>query len=101
MRPDVLFLKRQVPNDNTFKANAGTEVTTDILFLQKRSAETAPGETWSELRSIETADGPVHVNEYYARHPSMMLGRMGLESGQYGDAPALIAVSNVRSAPSR
>src|SRR6202012_1146598 len=43
-----------------------------------------------ELRAIETSDGPVHVNEYYARHPDMMLGRMGLESGQYGNAPALI-----------
>jgi len=89
----ILLGAIRLPN-TTFKANAGTEVTTDILFLQKRSAETAPGETWSDLRSIETADGPVQVNEYYACHPSMMLGRMGLESGQYGDAAALIGTLN-------
>jgi N12 class adenine-specific DNA methylase len=85
----ILLGAVRLPN-TTFKANAGTEVTTDILFLQKRSTETALGEAWAELRAIGTLDGPVHVNEYYARHPDMMLGRMGLESGQYGDAPALI-----------
>ena len=79
----------RLPN-TTFKANAGTEVTTDILFLQKRSPETPPGESWAELRSIATADGPMEINEYFARHPEMMLGRMGMESGQYGTAPALI-----------
>jgi N12 class adenine-specific DNA methylase len=80
----------RLPN-TAFKANAGTEVTTDILFLQKRSPETPPSsESWIELRSIETADGPVQINEYFARNPAMMLGRMGMESGQYGTAPALI-----------
>jgi N12 class adenine-specific DNA methylase len=79
----------RLPN-TAFKANAGTEVTTDILFLQKRLAETPQGESWTELRSIETADGRVEINEYFARHPEMMLGRMGFESGQYGMAPALI-----------
>ena len=80
----------RLPN-TAFKANAGTEVTTDILFLQKRSPETPLlGESWTELTSIETADGPVQVNEYFARHPEMMLGRMGMESGQFGAAPALI-----------
>ncbi|HEX4134546.1 MAG TPA: hypothetical protein VHY84_08060, partial [Bryobacteraceae bacterium] len=85
----ILLGAVRLPN-TTFKANAGTDVTTDILFLQKRSTDLALGESWIELRSIETADGPMHVNEYFARHPEMMLGRMGLESGQYGDAPALI-----------
>ncbi len=80
----------RLPN-TAFKANAGTEVTTDILFLQKRSSETPPaGESWIELRSIETTDGQVEINEYFARHPEMMLGRMGIQSGQYGMAPALI-----------
>jgi len=66
-------------------------VTTDVLFLQKRSPETPPSdESWIELRSIETPDGPLQINEYFARHPEMMLGRMGMESGQYGVAPALI-----------
>ena len=78
----------RLPN-TTFKGNAGTEVTTDILFLQKRSRDSAPGENWTELRAIETPDGPVHVNEYFARHPDMMLGTMRLGSGQYGDIPEL------------
>jgi len=86
----ILLGAVRLPN-TAFKANAGTEVTTDILFLQKRSPETPTrGESWTELRSIETADGPLQVNEYFARHPEMMLGRMGMESGQYGAAPALI-----------
>ncbi len=80
----------RLPN-TTFRANAGTDVTTDVLFLQKRSPETTPPqESWIELRSIETADGPLQINEYFGRHPEMMLGRMGMESAQYGVAPALI-----------
>ena len=79
----------RLPN-TAFKANAGTEVTTDILFLQKRSSETVPGENWAELRPIATTAGPMEINEYFARHPEMMLGRMEMESGQYGTAPALI-----------
>lgn len=80
----------RLPN-TTFKANAGTDVTTDILFLQKRSPETRSlGESWIELNSVETQDGPLQINEYFARHPEMMLGRMGMESGQHGMAPALI-----------
>ncbi|MGH9666912.1 MAG: hypothetical protein ACRD9L_21015, partial [Bryobacteraceae bacterium] len=86
----VLLGALRLPN-TAFTANAGTDVTTDILFLQKRSLEPrSPGESWIELRSIETADGPLQINEYFARHPEMMLGRMGMESGQYGMAPALI-----------
>jgi N12 class adenine-specific DNA methylase len=86
----ILLGAVRLPN-TTFKANAGTEVTTDILFLQKRSPETPPrNESWIELRSIETADGTFEINEYFARNPEMMLGRMGMESGQYGTAPALV-----------
>ena len=80
----------RLPN-TTFKSNAGTEVTTDILFLQKRAPEMrASGEGWFDLRSIETVDGQLDINEYFARHPEMMLGHMGMESGQYGTSPALI-----------
>src|SRR6202021_1430819 len=86
----ILLGAVRLPN-TTFKANAGTEVTTDILFLQRRSPETpAHGERWIELRCIETPDGKIEINEYFARNPEMMLGRMGMESGQYGTAPALI-----------
>src|ERR1022692_2693178 len=86
----ILLGAVRLPN-TAFKANAGTEVTTDILFLQKRSPTTpTTGESWTQLRSIETTDGPMEINEYFARHPEMMLGRMGMESGQFGAAPALI-----------
>jgi N12 class adenine-specific DNA methylase len=72
--------------DTTFKANAGTEVTTDILFLQKRAPGSArSGDTWRDLATIDTPDGPVAVNEYFVRHPEMMLGKMRLEGTMYRD----------------
>jgi hypothetical protein len=70
--------------DTAFKANAGTEVTTDILFLQKRApGAPANGESWEELASVATPDGPVSINEYFARHPEMMLGEMRFVRGMY------------------
>ena len=75
----------RLPN-TAFKANAGTEVTTDILFLQKRAPGGAPrGEAWRELAPIDTPDGAISVNEYFARHPEMMLGAMRLEGSMYRD----------------
>ncbi len=86
----VLLGALRLPN-TAFRANAGTDVTTDILFLQKRSAgKQQDGERWTELAPIDTPDGTLQINEYFIRHPEMMLGRMGLESAQYGAAPALI-----------
>jgi N12 class adenine-specific DNA methylase len=85
----VLLGAVRLPN-TAFRANAGTDVTTDILFLQKRSPEMLRGESWTEIQTIATADGPVQINEYFARHAEMMLGSMGLESGQFGATPALI-----------
>src|ERR1035437_7710804 len=80
----------RLPN-TAFKANAGTEVTTDILFFQKRAPGTAPhGATWRDLATIDTPDGAVAVNEYFARHPEMMLGQMRLEGTMYRERePAL------------
>jgi N12 class adenine-specific DNA methylase len=70
--------------DTAFKANAGTEVTTDIIFLQKHaSGAQAHGESWQDLAPIATQDGPIMVNEYFVRHPEMMLGQMRLERGAY------------------
>jgi N12 class adenine-specific DNA methylase len=86
----VLLGALRLPN-TAFKANAGTDVTTDILFLQKRSSGVRQeGERWTELAPIHTPDGTLQINEYFVRHPEMMLGRMGLESAQYGATPALI-----------
>jgi N12 class adenine-specific DNA methylase len=89
-RADLLGAIR-LPN-TAFKANAGTEVTTDILFLRKRAPGKAPsGEAWRELNSIHTPDGEIAVNEYFARHPEMMLGEMKLEGTMYrGQEPTLV-----------
>ncbi len=80
----------RLPN-TAFKANAGTQVTTDILFLRKRlpGAEQG-GHAWCGLEMIDTADGAIAVNEYYARHLEMMLGQMKLEGTMYrGSEPTL------------
>lgn len=68
-----------------FKENAGTEVVTDVIFLQKRhpNEKGFPDRAWSELREIATDDGPAHVNEYYADHPEMVLGRFALQGSMY------------------
>ncbi len=80
----------RLPN-TAFKANAGTEVTTDILFLRKRkSGESRGGHAWRKLASVETEDGPIEVNEYFARHPHMMLGKLKLDGTMYrGAEPTL------------
>jgi N12 class adenine-specific DNA methylase len=89
-RADLLGAIR-LPN-TAFKVNAGTEVTTDILFLQKRPPGKAPsGPAWTELASIDTPDGLIEVNEYYARHPRMMLGQMKLEGTMYRGAEPTLA----------
>lgn len=86
----ILLGAIRLPN-TAFKANAGTDVTTDILFLQKRSTTTPQrDDRWIELAPIETVDGPIQINEYFVRNPEMMLGRMGMESARYGVASALI-----------
>jgi len=81
-RADLVGATR-LPN-TAFQANAGTAVTTDILFLRKRAPGVpASGEMWQELASISTPDGPVWINEYFARHPEQMLGEMRIEFGLY------------------
>jgi N12 class adenine-specific DNA methylase len=88
-RADLLGAIR-LPN-TAFKANAGTEVTTDILFLKKRApGQTASGESWHGLAEIHTPDGEIPINEYFAKHPEMMLGQMKLEGTMYrGQEPTL------------
>ncbi len=88
-RADLLGAIR-LPN-TAFKGNAGTEVTTDILFLKKRAPGAQPaGEAWQHLEPVVTPDGLIPVNEYFARHPDMMLGKMKLEGSMYrGAEPTL------------
>ena len=70
----------RLPN-NAFKANAGTEVTSDIIFLQKRDRAIDIEPDWVHLG--QTEDG-VPVNSYFADHPDMILGRMVWDDSMYG-----------------
>jgi len=70
----------RLPN-NAFKANAGTEVTSDILFLQKREQPIDIEPDWVHLGMTE--DG-VPVNSYFVEHPEMLLGRMAWADSMYG-----------------
>lgn len=70
----------RLPN-SAFKANAGTEVTSDIIFLQKRDRPITVEPDWVYL--TQTDDG-VPVNGYFAEHPKMVLGKMIWESGPHG-----------------
>ena len=71
----------RLPN-NAFKANAGTEVTSDIIFLQKRDRAIDIEPDWVHLG--QTEDG-VPVNSYFADHPDMVLGRMVWDDSMYGN----------------
>ena len=70
----------RLPN-NAFKANAGTDVVSDILFLQKREQPSIAEPEWTQLG--ENADR-FSINNYFIRHPEMILGRQTSESTQYG-----------------
>ena len=67
--------------DNTFRANAGTEVTSDILILQKRDRVTDIEPDWVHL---DTDENGITMNSYFVKHPEMVLGRMELESTRFG-----------------
>ena len=70
----------RLPN-NAFKANAGTDVVSDIIFLQKRDTPIVTEPDWVHL--AENDDG-FAINSYFVEHPEMILGRQSSESTQYG-----------------
>ena len=70
----------RLPN-NAFKANAGTEVVSDIIFLQKRDRPADIEPDWVQLGKTE--DG-FAINQYFVDHPEMVLGELTTESTQYG-----------------
>ena len=79
-RADLLGAIR-LPN-NAFQANAGTEVTADILFFQKRDHAPEREPDWVSLSKTE--DG-IPINRYFADHPQMVLGKMKQVSGRFGE----------------
>jgi len=90
----------RLPN-TAFKANAGTEVTTDIMFFRKPDGTPFKGESWVNLASVGTykttkpgktakakpieVDANITVNEYFKTHPEMVLGTHSMEGSQYSD----------------
>ena len=67
--------------DNTFKRNAGTEVTSDVIFLQKRDHITDLDQDWVHL---DTDENGIRMNRYFVQHPEMILGDMVMESTRFG-----------------
>ena len=67
--------------DNTFKANAGTEVTSDILILQKRDRVMDIEPDWVHL---DTDENGVTMNSYFVEHPEMVLGEIKMENTRFG-----------------
>ena len=81
----------RLPN-SAFKAEAGTEVTSDILFFQKRERKISAEPGWVHLGMTENG---VPVNSYFVEHPEMMLGRMEYDTGRYGsDAGYTVCVND-------
>ena len=78
-RADLIGAIR-LPN-NAFKANAGTEVTSDIIFLQKRDRMTDIEPDWVHL---DTDENGIRMNAYFVKHPEMVLGNMVMESTRFG-----------------
>ena len=74
--------------DNAFKANAGTDVVSDIIFLQKRDRPADIEPAWVQLGKTE--DG-FAINQYFADHPEMILGVLSTESTQYGREELTVA----------
>ena len=76
----------RIPND-TFSKNAGTEVTSDIIFLQKRERQIIQEPDWVYLDRDENG---IEMNRYFIDHPEMILGRMQMISGRFGEESACI-----------
>ena len=84
-RADLLGAIR-LPN-NTFKGNAGTEVVSDILSLQKRDRIVDIEPDWVHLGTDENG---ITMNSYFVEHPEMILGEMKMVSGRFGPEPSCV-----------
>jgi len=80
--------------ESTFAKRALTTVTTDILFLQRRSnGQSSIDQTWIKMGKLQTPNGEVEINQYFIQHPEMILGEMVPNAGRYGE-PACQLDSN-------
>ena len=88
-RADLIGAIR-LPN-NTFKGNAGTEVVSDILILQKRDRiiDIEP-----ELVQLDTTEDGIKMNRYFVQHPEMVLGEMKMVSGRFGSEATCVSYEN-------
>ena len=78
----------RLPN-NAFSKNAGTEVTSDIIFLQKRETPIDVDRDWIHLG---LDDNDIALNSYFVEHPEMILGNMEMVSGQFGMESACVPI---------
>lgn len=75
--------------ESTFARRALTTVTTDILFLQRRTVPAGDVPEWTQTG--KTADGTMEINQYFLRHPEMVIGQMVANAGRYGDPVCRLA----------
>lgn len=80
----------RLPND-TFKGNAGTEVVSDILIMQKRDCIIDIEPNWVHLNTDENG---IRINSYFAEHPEMILGDMKIVTGRFGDETTCMPYEN-------
>ena len=80
----------RLPND-TFKGVAGTEVTSDIIFLKKRDSVLERDDSWVHLEEDENG---LTYNKYFVEHPEMVLGKMEEVSGRFGNSLACLPKEN-------
>ena len=86
----------------TFKASADTEVVTDVLVLRRRPPGQPPrSAAWRTVVAVDTPDGPVMVNEYFAARPDMIAGRLGVGGGQYNAADPTVTADAARPVADR
>ena len=88
-RADLIGTIR-LPN-NTFKGNAGTEVVSDILILQKRDRIIDIEPEWVQL---DTTEDGIKMNRYFVQHPEMILGEMKMVSGRFGPEATCVPYEN-------
>ena len=78
--------------ESTFARRALTTVTTDILFLQRRAGQDGDSRDWTQTG--KNTDGEIEINQYFIRHPEMIIGRMVPNVGRYGDPACQLKPAN-------